>query len=182
MPRILVMYATREGQTGKVATRIAEHLKAGNAAVEIVNARDKPALRRLQLESFDLLVFGGSMHAGGVESELVDYINGQRDQIAGKRRSFFLVLLSAATKDPVLRAKWLADARAKLDDQLDVDFDEVEMVAGALRYSKYSAPMKWVMKRIADKAGEGTDTSQDYEYTDWRQVEVYAHKLAASVD
>lgn len=181
MPRILVLYATREGQTGKVAARIAEHLAAGGAAVEVVDARDRPAVRRLELASFDLLVFGGSMHAGGVERELVDFVNGHRDEISSKPRSFFLVLLSAATKEPELRTKWLADARAKLDSQLEIEFDEIEMVAGALRYSKYSAPMKWVMQRIAKEAGEGTDTSRDYEYTDWQQVEAYARKLVSSV-
>ena len=180
MPRILVLYATREGQTGKVATRIAEHLAAAGAAVEILNARDKSAVRRLDLAPFDLLVFGGSMHAGGVEGELVDFINGHREQIAGKRRSFFLVLLSAATKDPELRSKWLADALAKLKSQVELDFDEIEMVAGALHYSKYSAPTKWVMQKIAREAGEATDTSKDYEYTDWQQVEDYARKLVAS--
>jgi len=181
MPRILVMYATREGQTGKVANRLAEHLVAAGATVETLNAGDKPAVRGMQLESFDLLVFGGSMHAGGVESELVDFINSHRKQISRHRRSFFLVLLSAATKNPDLRTKWLADACAKLVSQLEVDFDEIEMVAGALRYSKYSAPMKWVMKRIADQAGEGTDTSKDYEYTDWQRVEDYARRLVARV-
>jgi menaquinone-dependent protoporphyrinogen oxidase len=53
----------------------------------------------------------------------------------------------------------------------------VEMIAGALMYSKYSLPLKWIMKRIAQKAGEGTDISKDYEYTDWKQVAQYSEKL-----
>ncbi len=34
------------------------------------------------------------------------------------------------------------------------------------------------MKRTAKKAGEGTDISKDYEYTDCKQVERYAKRLS----
>ena len=177
MKNILILYATREGQTEKVAAQIATHLKQAGAAVKLINAQDRTATEDINLEAFDLLVFGASMHAGGLEKELVDFINSNREQIEPKIRSFFLVLLSAATKDLKLREEWLEDARNKMDEQLQVKFQGAEMIAGALMYSKYSYPLKWVMKRIANKAGEGTDTSQDYEYTDWKQVEQYSEKL-----
>lgn len=177
MKNILILYATREGQTEKVALRITVHLRALGAKVAVIDARDITANRDFELDTFDLLVFGASMHAGGIEKELADFINRRKEQIERKTRSIFLVLLSAASKHQDLRAEWLADARKKMDGQLVVTFDDIEMIAGALMYSKYSKPMKWVMKRIAEKAGEDTDTSQDYEYTDWEQVERYADRL-----
>ncbi len=177
--RVLILFATREGQTQKVATRIAAYLDRAGAKPELVNAGDGAATDRLNLDAFDLLVFGASMHAGGIESELVDFINRNAAQIQAQANSFFLVLLSAATQDPKLRASWLADARARMSAQLKVSFPDPEMIAGALRYSKYPLPLKWVMKRIAKQAGEGTDISRDYEYTDWQQVERYALGLLA---
>jgi menaquinone-dependent protoporphyrinogen IX oxidase len=33
---------------------------------------------------------------------------------------------------------------------------------------------RWIMKRIAQKAGGGTDTSKDYEYTDWQALDKFA--------
>ena len=65
-----------------------------------------------------------------------------------------------------------------MQKQLSVVFDDVEMIAGALVYSKYSRLLKWLMKRIAASAGNSTDTSRDYEYTDWQQVERYAARLS----
>lgn len=177
MKSVLVVYATREGQTGKVAASISDHLEHSGASVKLVNAVDGAATDGLDLEAFDLLVFGASMHAGGLEPEIVELINRSVGQIEQKPNSFFLVLLSAATKDPDLRSEWLRDARNKMDEQLRFKFEHVEMIAGALAYSKYSLPTKWIMKRIARKAGEGTDTSKDYEYTDWDQVERYAQRL-----
>ena len=177
MACVLILYATREGQTEKVATQISKHLIKSGADVQLANAQDAATINKLDLSSFDLLVFGASMHAGGLEKELVEYINGNAVQIKRKARSFFLVLLSAATKDPSLRANWLVDAKRKMNEQLLVGFESTEMIAGALIYSKYTLPLKWIMKRIAMKAGEGTDTSKDDEYTDWKQVERYAQKL-----
>ena len=177
MKNILILYATREGQTKKVAAQISAHLKKAQANVELINAKDKTVTEDVELDVFDLLVFGASMHAGGLEQELVDFINSHKEQIEPTVRSFFLVLLSAATKDSELRAQWLKDARKKIDEQIQVQFQDVEMIAGALMYSKYSLPLKWIMKHIAKQAGEGTDISKDYEYTDWKQVERYSEKL-----
>lgn len=61
----------------------------------------------------------------------------------------------------------LADAQGKIDGQLKLKFDDIELIAGALAYSKYSRPIKCVMQKIAKKTGEDTDTSRDHEYTDW---------------
>jgi menaquinone-dependent protoporphyrinogen oxidase len=119
------------------------------------------------------------MHAGGLERELVEIVNDRAEEIRERARSLFVVLLSAAAQDPTLRAAWLADARRKVDAQLRVPFDHVEMIAGALRYSRYPLPLRWMMRRIARKAGEDTDTRSDYEYTDWEQVARYARGLVA---
>ena len=177
MKKVLIIFATREGQTEKVATRISEHLTSSGADVLLANAKDKHATDSIDLCAYDLLVFGASMHVGGLESELVEFINANREKIELRDRAFFMVLLSAATKDPALKDASLADARKKMVEQVLIPFDDVEMIAGALKYSKYPLALKWVMRRIARKSGEDTDMSKDYEYTDWRQVERYATRL-----
>ena len=177
MKRALILFATREGQTEKVANRISTHLKSAGLTTEVVDAKDTPATEKLDLDTYDLLVFGASMHAGGLESELVRFVNRNAERIQLKAKSLFLVLLSAATKEPGLREKTLADAKRKMDKQLALKFDDTEMIAGGLAYSKYPRPVKWIMQRIAKNAGEDTDTSRDYEYTDWQQVERYARRL-----
>ncbi len=178
---VLIVFATREGQTAKVAKCLEERFRTRGLDVLLVNARDAEALAGLELGSFALLIFGGSMHAGGVEKELVRFINRHATVIAEMQSAFFLVLLSAATRDPALREQWLADAETKVRKQLDVEFESIEMIAGALRYSRYPGPLKWLMQRIARQAGEGTDTTRDYEYTDWEQVRAFANSLVDSL-
>jgi menaquinone-dependent protoporphyrinogen oxidase len=57
-------------------------------------------------------------------------------------------------------------------------------VAGALVYSQYNFLVKLIMKRIARAVGAGTDTSRDYEYTDWVSldhfVQEFAHEFSPS--
>ena len=47
-------------------------------------------------------------------------------------------------------------------------------VAGALPYTRYNWFIRQVMKRIAAKAGGDTDTTRDYEYTDWPDLRGFA--------
>ncbi len=44
-------------------------------------------------------------------------------------------------------------------------------VAGALAYSRYNFLIRFVLKRIARANGAPTDTSRDYEFTDWQAVD-----------
>ncbi len=177
MRSVLILYATREGQTEKIAKQIAKHLEHNGLKVYLVDARDASVAASLDLSAYDVLVFGASMHAGGLEQELVRFVNRNADQIERMPRSFFLVTLSAATKQDELRTQSLADAQRKMSEQLLPKFDDIEMIAGALTYSKYAAPVRWLMRRISRKAGGDTDVSRDYEYTDWSQVKVYADRL-----
>ena len=177
MGKVLLLFASREGQTEKVATRLARHLEKSGLAVHLVNAADEAAVSSIDLNAYDLLVFGASLHVGALERELAQYVNDNAHVIEKQARSFFLVSLSAATRDSAQRAASLIDARQKLNGQITVAFDDTEMIAGALRYSKYPLPLKWLMRRIAAKAGEQTETFRDYEYTDWDQVKRYAARL-----
>lgn len=89
MRKILILYATREGQTGKVATQIGKHLETLGAGVQLVNTKDKEAMIDIDLDAFDSLVFGASMHAGGLEKELLNCTNENKKTIERKARSFF---------------------------------------------------------------------------------------------
>ena len=54
-------------------------------------------------------------------------------------------------------------------------------VAGALLYSRYNPFKRWMMKRIVQKGGGDTDTSRDYEYTDWDDLRAFADEFGSLV-
>jgi len=51
-------------------------------------------------------------------------------------------------------------------------------IAGAVLYTRYGWLKRVMMKRIVSKAGGGTDTTRDYEYTDWNDLRVFAEGFA----
>ena len=47
-------------------------------------------------------------------------------------------------------------------------------------YSKYNFLVRFFMRRIAQKEGGDTDTSRDYEYTDWEALDRLVDEVAAA--
>lgn len=178
MKNILVVYASSEGQTGKIARRLHDEMASHGAQVTLVNLADAGAVDNLDLSGFDLLVFGASIHVGKIQSAMVDFINTNSEIIAAKPHALFVVLMAAATKDRARREQSLQTIRQTLDRQLQVAFPDPEMIAGAILYTRYNWFIRLVMTRIARKEGGSTDTSRDHEYTDWAQVAAYAQRLS----
>ncbi len=54
-------------------------------------------------------------------------------------------------------------------------------VAGALLYTKYNFLVRFVMRRIAKKGGPETDTSRDYEYTNWAALDKFVDEFCAEI-
>jgi menaquinone-dependent protoporphyrinogen IX oxidase len=55
-------------------------------------------------------------------------------------------------------------------------------VAGALMYSEYGALVRFVMRRIAKRAGQSTDTTHDHEYTDWKGLHCFVDALMTELE
>jgi menaquinone-dependent protoporphyrinogen oxidase len=49
-----------------------------------------------------------------------------------------------------------------------------KVVAGTLPYTKYYWLKRWMMRRIVAKAHGDTDTTRDFEYTNWHELEAFA--------
>jgi menaquinone-dependent protoporphyrinogen oxidase len=109
------------------------------------------------------------------------FVRVNRDAIASRPAGFFEVSLSAAADDEEARA----EAARYVDEFLETtgwDPDRVGVFGGALRYSEYGFLKRALMKRIARGATGDTDTSRDYEYTDWDAVETFARDFVAFVE
>jgi menaquinone-dependent protoporphyrinogen oxidase len=175
MSNALIVYATREGQTHKVAQRIADVLRAEGHTPHLLDA-DHPGAP-IDFERFQIAVVGAPIHARGYPRSIVRFVCEQRSFLARTGAAFFSVGLAVASKTSDGRAQTMVlveefIARTGWHPQ------RIELIAGALRYSEYNFLIRFVMQRIAEKEGGDTDTSRDYEYTDWTAVDRFAHELA----
>jgi menaquinone-dependent protoporphyrinogen oxidase len=182
-----IFYATREGQTKRIAEHIAAALRRRGIDVKVGDLRARAT--DIQLSSYAAVILAASVHAGRHEKEMVAFVKAHIDDLEHLHTAFLSVTLSQAGVErrgatAEERARFEADVHAMLSDffeQTGWHPKHVKPVAGALLYSRYSMLVRFVMKRIAKKAGAETDTSHDYEYTDWRALDRFADEFAAEI-
>jgi menaquinone-dependent protoporphyrinogen oxidase len=165
MAHILVLYGTTEGQTRKIATHVADRVRKRGHTAEVVasTAFNGP----LPVLGFDGVIVAASVHAGRHQSKIVQIVKENLTELLSLPSAFLSVSLA------VLDEAHHEEAQGYVDQFLAETGwapDLVEPVAGALRYTKYGFIKRFIMKQISKRSGRPTDTSRDFEFTDWRQV------------
>ena len=97
MSHILIAYASHYGQTEKIATQLAEHLRQHGHEVTLVNARtsEVPAPK-----GYDLVVLGSRVEGGHHASQIRKYIREHIASLEVMPTAFFSVSMAAARRDP----------------------------------------------------------------------------------
>ncbi|MFC6862863.1 flavodoxin domain-containing protein [Halomicroarcula sp. GCM10025817] len=179
MSTFLVAYGTSEGQTEKIAERVVATLTdRGHDA----SARDVATLpAAFDLEGFDAVVVGSSIHLGKQQDSVVAFVERQREDLRTRPTAFFQVSLSSAVDNEARQA----EAAQYVEDFVAATEwhpDRIALFGGALRYSQFGFLKRLMLKRIARDATGDTDTARDYEYTDWDEVDAFTNDFAAFVE
>jgi menaquinone-dependent protoporphyrinogen oxidase len=172
---ILIVYASQEGQTAKIAHEMAGALRADGCSVKAVRVQDAPSP-----EAFDAVIAGAPIHMGRHDKAATEWVIAHRAALEKTHGAFFSVSMAAASKDDGERA----EAKRLANEFLTETGWRPELVAcfaGALAYSRYGLVKRLIMQRIASKEGGETDPSHDYEYTDWDSVIAFARDVSGSV-
>ena len=139
---IAVLYATREGQTAKIAERVAEDLRACGCAVAVHDVREPGAA----IGGAGAVVLAASVHLGRHEKEMVAFVKAHRDELARVPTMFLSVSMSEAgaemrDRPAEVRAKAAAEVRGVIEHFFaDTGFRATHVfpVAGALQYRHYN--------------------------------------------
>ena len=161
--RVLIGYATSEGQTRKIARFAADRLTDAGQSVELLHLADAEGL---DLGRFDGAVLGGSLHAGSFQKELKRFAADHAGALNGMPTLFLPVSLAAAG-DSADDWEGLNAAVADLTEATGWSPGRIAHVAGAFRFSEYNFLETWVMRWIAAQKDQGVDGTSDREYTDW---------------
>jgi menaquinone-dependent protoporphyrinogen oxidase len=180
-----VFYATRQGQARRVAERVAADLRARQTGVDVFDVRTLPP--RIDWTPYDFACVIASVHAGRHEREMVRFVTTYRNELQRLGAVFLSLTLSeAGAEDPAKPRELREQSRADVQRMIDVFVAEtgwrperILPVAGALAYSKYNMFIRFVMKQTARKAGAPTDTSRDYEFTDWAAIDRFVDESVA---
>lgn len=188
MKPVLVVYATREGQTRKIAEHVAATLRARGDSVDVVDAAALPV--SFDLGSYAGAVLAASLHAGKHERELATFAKSHRVALERIPTAFLSVSLTeAAVEDTTAPVERRAKAAEDVKKTVDAFLQETGLhpahvwpVAGALAYRDYNTLVRLVMRIIAKRMGGSTDSAHDHEYTDWRGLDRFTDLLAAEIE
>jgi len=184
--RAAVFYATREGQAERVAERVASDLRARSVAVDVIAVKDVRGT--IDWRAYQQAFVIASVHAGHHEKEMTAFVRRSKNELTLLQAAFLSLTLSQAGAE--MPANSLVERQTAHEDALRMIYDfaretgwhpaRILTVAGALMYSRYNFFMKFIMKRIAHKAGFDGPTSRDYEFTNWPDVDRFVAELATA--
>ena len=176
MPRILVLHASTHGHTAKIAARIAAALEADGATVDLQPFTEPEPVP----SDYDAVILGASIHAGHHQRALVKWAEQHHTALGLTPSAFFSVCLTAADDTEESRAA----TRGYLDDFVEATGwtpGSSTTFAGALQYREYDIATRALMRLLMRHMHLPTDSSHDYDYTDWDAVDRWAHHLAATL-
>ncbi len=173
--KITVFYATRDGQSERIALRVAARLGDSGATttVHLLTRRQQPAIDARSCAIVAIL----AVRYGRVLPEAAEFLTDCASREHGPPLALAVVSLVARDTsrrtpqtNPYLR-KTLA--RYRLQPALATAF------GGRLNYPKYGFIDKQMIRLIMAMTGGVTDGRSDIDYTDWAQVDDFAAAIVA---
>jgi len=173
-PRFLIVYGTTEGHTATVAAAMASTLEARGASAFLQNAA---APWTANPADYSAVIVAASVHAGTYQRSVQRWVKAHKAALSQRPTAFVSVCLAVLNRTPKVERD--------LDATLQRFFDatgwkpgESKIVAGALLYTKYPWWKRWLMRRIVAKAHGDVDTTRDYVYTDWADLDEFVTRLS----
>jgi menaquinone-dependent protoporphyrinogen oxidase len=173
MTRVLILYGTTDGHTRQVAYSISETLALGGVETDVIQAGTIDP----QLRNYSGTIVAASVHAGRYQKDVEHWVRAHAAELKAQPTAFVSVCLAVLAKS---NPKTTADLDAIVTRFLATTGwrpTVIKHVAGALLYTRYGIFKRWMMKRIVARSGGATDTSKDYDYTDWADLRAFANEF-----
>jgi menaquinone-dependent protoporphyrinogen oxidase len=185
--RIAIFFATREGHTLRLAEHLASEIGKRGVDADLYDLRTRRS--PIDWSRYSAACLAASVHGGQHEPEMIAFVKQHRLVLERMAATFLSVSLSEAgaedaTATPERRRQSAADVERMIEvfeRQTGWRPSRVMPIAGALKYRRYNFIIRFIMKRIARKAGAPTDTSCDYDFTDWPAVDRFVGELLEEV-
>lgn len=171
MSNVMIIYGTSYGQTAKIVERIADRLKVAGHRVTLWRGATIPA--ESTVGDFDAFLVAGSVLYGRHQRYLAEFVRRNLGTLNARPSAFVSVcgaLIGQWGPGQEEARKYVARflARTGWKPRLTRSFP------GGLPYTRYGFITRWIMKSISRKTGRPTDTSRDWDFTDWEAVDRFA--------
>jgi menaquinone-dependent protoporphyrinogen oxidase len=173
MADILMVYGTSLGHTEKIVRRMAERLNSQGHRVTVRKADTEPSVA-----GYDAILVAGSVRFGRHQRSAEHFVRRNLEPLSTVPSAFVSVCgaLAGSWSRGAERARGYVTAflaRTGWHPRLARSF------GGALPYTQYDILTRWMMWLISRMTGRPTDTSRDWDLTDWDAVDRFADELGA---
>jgi menaquinone-dependent protoporphyrinogen oxidase len=165
---IPVFYATTEGQTRRIAERLVALFRDRGFTSRAIDVAS-PDANYVDWRRARAALVGASLHAHRHQRSARTFVDEHAPELNVRPSVFFSVSLAAAS-DSAEERKAATRIACEFAEAAEWHPDEIVCLAGRLAYTRYGSLTRFIMKRIARRHGNQTDTSRDYEFTNWDAV------------
>ncbi len=171
--KVIIAYATLEGQTGKIARFAEAELTALGHEVEVYDVAD--AARWPTLEGADHVILAASVHERRHPKDFEVFVAARAEDLNMRHTMMISVSLSAAF------AEGMAEAQDYVDEmkmRTELEPEKELLVAGAIRTGKYDYFAAQVVRHVVMRGRDFDPAAKEHEFTDWAAL---AHDISAFV-
>ncbi len=163
--KILIAYATTDGQTLKIAEFMAERIRQAGHEAELFDTNSRRD--DVDLDQFDKVIVAGSVHQLKHQKCLEIFVFAKREKLEAMPSMFVSVSLASAFPDAHYQAveyceRFVSDTGWKPD--------KVAYVAGAVRHEDYGYFREQILEHLVLEGAHYDDLVDDHEFTDWQAV------------
>jgi menaquinone-dependent protoporphyrinogen oxidase len=178
MASVMIVYGTAYGQTAKISKRIADRLTVAGHFVALWQGDTLPS--ETSASAYDAFLVAGSVLYGKHQSYLLDFVRRNLSTL-NARPSAFVSVCGALIGGRAPGKEEAQQYVARFLEQAGWRPRFTRSFPGGLPYTRYGFITRWIMKAISRKTGRPTDTSRDWEFTDWAEVDRFAAEFEATL-
>ena len=173
MNKIVIIYATTDGHTRKICSRLLNIIEKNDNVVTMIPIEE---VSELDLDAFDKIIIGASIRYGKHHVKVYEFIN-KNTQILDKKPSAFFSVNVVARKaeknqpdtNPYLK-KFLL--------QIPWKPKELAVFAGKIDYQKYNFRDRFMIRMIMWITKGPTDPKTNIDFTNWDQVNKFGQLIS----
>ena len=164
--RVIIIFASIEGQTGKIARFARHRLCAAGHDVALFEAADRTA--RIDLDGADRIILAAPVHERRHPAAFEAFLAAHRRALDARPTLLLSVSLSAAFPEGVEEAE---DYVIELTMRTRFIPTRHALVAGAIRTSRYDYFARAVVRHVVLRGRRHDPLEEEHEFTDWARLE-----------
>lgn len=173
MSKVLMLFASREGQTQKIIERMRLIVSHAGHEVDLIRLEGQTA--DIRLEQYDAFMLGSSVRYGRHHARFCHFVERNAGALDAKLCYFFSVNLTARKVDRSEPHQNSYLTRFLRNGSLHPT--SVEVFAGAFKLSRYNFFQKQLLRLIFRVSDGSSAPTEDHEYTDWCRVMRFAERF-----